>query len=218
VVTDPAMSAVTDIATPRAGDSGFTLLELMISIGLTVFVMAAAYLMLDTVSSAANRAQAQSQATEENRHAIEVLTREIRQAVEITQGYGAFDTASYTATACAFYSDVDRDGSPEKVRYYLQSGRLMKVVYQNLTTLAPFTFSATPDTGYPKGVCSIVSNTDIFRYVDGQDPPVDVPATRSRDAATVILHIVDNATSGDQDGQSDISTWVEIRTINSVIE
>lgn len=210
---------LTNAAERRASkDGGFSLLELMISLGLTVFVITTAYLLLNTVTTDSNMVQARTQAAEENRAAVEVLTTEIRQAMEITEGYGVFDPAIYSPSACAFYSDIDRDGAPEKVKYDLLAGKLVKSVYPSTTMFAPYSFASVPEAGFPKTVCSGVTNSDIFRYVDGQDPPVDVPASASQNTATVILHIVDTSVVGGDTGRSDITTWVNIRTINSTLE
>ena len=102
--------------------------------------------------------------------------------------------------------------------YDLQSGKLMKAVYQNLSLYPPYSFASVVASGFPKVVCGSVSNTDLFRFVDGQDPPVDVPAERSRDAAAVVLHIIDNAVVGGDSGRSDITTWVKIRSIHSTVD
>src|SRR5450759_4956287 len=152
-------------------DEGFTLTELMISLTLMGFVLTAAYLLLNTVSLDSNLVQARSQAAEENRHAMEVISTEIRQAVEAVPSYGTFDSSTLSATYCTVYSDIDRDGVPEKVSYYVQNGKLMKAAYQPGSEFWPYNFSATQMAGYPKVVCSGVTNTDVFTYFDGQSPP-----------------------------------------------
>lgn len=201
-----------------ANERGFTLAELLISVSMTVFVVATAYMLLNTVTIDSNMVQARTQAAEENARAIHMITGEIRQAAEITEGYGVFDPAIFSATACGFYSDVDRDGAPEKVTYYVLGGALMKSVYQNTTAFAPYEFAELPADGYPQVVCSSVSNTDVFRYVDRQDPPEEVSADNSQAVSVVIVHIVDVVTVGGHTGRSDIETWVEIRTAGGLLE
>ena len=199
-------------------DEGFTLTELMISLTLMGFVLTAAYLLLNTVSLDSNLVQARSQASEENRHAMEVASTEIRQAVEAVNSYGVFDSSTLSATNCTMYTDIDRDGAPEKVSYYVQSGKLMKAMYQNGIMFPPYNFSTTVAAGYPKTVCSHVTNADVFTYVDGQSPPQVVPASRSQDISAVTVHIVDTATVSGAVGTSDITTWVKIRSVHNTVQ
>jgi prepilin-type N-terminal cleavage/methylation domain-containing protein len=199
-------------------EEGFTLTELMISITLMGVVLSAAYLLLNTVSLDSNLVQARSQAAEENRHAMEVISTEIRQAVEAVSSYGAFDSSTLSATYCTIYSDIDRDGVPEKVSYYVQNGKLMKTAYQHGIAFSPYNFSATQMAGYPKVVVSGVTNADVFTYFDGQSPPQVVPASRSQDISAVTIHIVDTATVSGSVGTSDITTWVKIRSVHNSVQ
>jgi prepilin-type N-terminal cleavage/methylation domain-containing protein len=198
----------------RHPDEGFTLVELLISLALMGFVLSAAYLLLNTVSGDSNIVQARSQAVEENRHAMEVISTEIRQAVEEFDSAGVFKTMG--ATDCTFTSDVDHDGVPELVRYYLSSGKLYKDVKQHTKNFPPYTFSATSATGYPKIVCSAVTNTDIFTYLD-QSSPTPLAVTSLPDIAAVTIHIVDTATVSGAVGTSDVTTWVKIRSVHNTI-
>lgn len=195
-------------------EDGFTLTELMISLALTGFVITAAYLLMNTVMGNSNIVSARSQAAEENRHAMEIAATEVRQATEEFGGNGVFKTMG--ASDASFTSDIDRDGAPELVRYYLTGGVLYKDMHQNTRAFAPFNFSATSAPGYPKVVCRNVTNTDIFTYLD-QSSPTPLVVTGSPDVAAVTIHIVDKVTVGGAVGTSDITTWVKIRSVHNTI-
>lgn len=206
------MRRIIDILRDR--DSGFTLPELMISLALTGFVLTTAYLLLNTVSSNSNIIQARSQATEENRHAMEVMSTEVRQAVEEFDGAGVFKTMG--VSDATFTSDIDHDGIPELVRYYVSGGVLYKDVKQHTRSFAPYNFSATSAPGYPDVVCAKVTNTDIFKFMD-QTSPTPLVVTNPPDVAAVTIHIVDQATVSGVVGTSDVSTWVKIRSVHNTI-
>jgi type II secretory pathway pseudopilin PulG len=195
-------------------DGGFTLTELTISLALTGFVVTTAYLLLTTVSGNSNIIQARSQATEENRHAMEIMSTEIRQAVEEFDGAGVFKTMG--VSDATFTSDIDHDGIPELIRYYVSGGKLYKDVKQHTRAFAPYNFSATSAPGYPDVVCTQVTNTDIFKFMD-QTSPTPLVVTNPPDVAAVTIHIVDTATVSGAVGTSDVSTWVKIRSVHNTI-
>jgi len=196
------------------GEGGFTLTELMISLALTGFVVTTAYLLLNTVMGNSNIISARSQAAEENRHAMEIAATEIRQAVEEFSGNGIFKTMG--ASDASFTSDIDRDGAPELIRYYVSGGVLYKDLHQNTRAFAPFNFATASVTGYPKVVCRHVTNTDIFTYLD-QSFPTPLVVTGAPDVAAVTIHIVDTVTVSGAVGTSDITTWVKIRSVHNTI-
>jgi prepilin-type N-terminal cleavage/methylation domain-containing protein len=198
----------------RHRDAGFTLPELMISLALTGFVITSAYLLMNTVSGNSNIVQARSQASEENRHIMEIASTEVRQAVEEFDGAGVFKTMG--VSDATFTSDIDHDSIPELVRYYLSAGKLYKDVKPHTRTVAPYAFSATSIAGYPKVVCNGVTNTDIFKFMD-QTSPTPLVVTNLPGVAAVTIHIVDTATVGGAVGTSDVSTWVKIRSVHNTI-
>jgi hypothetical protein len=145
---------------------------------------------------------------------MEIAATEIRQATEEFSGNGVFKTMG--VSDASFTSDIDRDGAPELIRYYLSGGKLYKDVHQNTRAFAPYNFAVGSAPGYPDLVCTGVTNTDIFTYLDQSSPTPQV-VTGSPDVAAVTIHIVDTATVGGAVGTSDISTWVKIRSVHNTI-
>ena len=107
-------------------DSGLTLTELLVVSVLILVILAAAYFMFGAAQSMNDLAMARANASDEAQAAIDLMSRELRQAQENVADKGAFKLAG--ANDMKFYSDLDHDGRPELVRYYVEGGSLKRTV------------------------------------------------------------------------------------------
>ena len=105
---------------------GFTVMEIMIALGIfTALTSLAASFFVQgyKVNSFASRLDAQ---VKSGRDGIEVMSREIREAIDSDRGdYLVEDVQN---DAFTFYSNIDSDGSAEKVRYFVDNLILKKGV------------------------------------------------------------------------------------------
>ena len=156
-------------------DEAFTLVELLISVVILGFVLSIVFLMLTSVSTMADRLNANAAATDEARHAVDVMTRELRMAQvpdppsDGSAAPAAMQNSLYLGNVqdqrLSFWSDVDRDGRAELVTYKMSGLSLVRTV----TDLVSETTLGTegPEQVLVKNFPASVRATDpIFRYWD----------------------------------------------------
>jgi prepilin-type N-terminal cleavage/methylation domain-containing protein len=189
-------------------DVGFSLVELLIAATIFPLVLSAAYMVFITLSGNYSTIAAQSEATSEAQRAMDTLVRELRQAQEVTDGSGALATA--TASSCSFYSDVDRDGVPERITYYVDGTDLYRAEGRATNPVYPYGFVDGP----AERVVNLTTSTSIvFTYYDESDPLTADPTPNPATVCAVGIHL--SASRPAQNGQVsvDFSTRVKIRAL-----
>jgi hypothetical protein len=164
----------------------------------------------------ADSVQARTLAADEGRAVMDRITREFRQAYEIEDNQGAFEDAR--PRECVFYTDVNRDGIPEKVWYRVQAGRLYRSQATATTALPPYTFGAF---GSQEVLAESLDGSwtgNVFTYYDGDDPPDEVPSGQADRISAVSLRLVTGATVNKKTAFVDLSTWVKIRAVHNTID
>jgi prepilin-type N-terminal cleavage/methylation domain-containing protein len=189
-------------------DRGFSLVELLFASIILPIALGAAYLVFITLSGNYSSISAQSEATSEAQRAMDTMVREIRQAQEIEEGSGAFEVAQ--ASRCSFYCDIDRDGVPERITYYVDGTDLYRVLAEPQILVYPYNYA---DATAQRVVNLTTASTVVFTYFDESDPlTVDsTPAPAS--VCAVGIHL--SASRPAQNGQVsvDFTTRVKIRAL-----
>jgi len=212
-VDDRIMHDRADRVRCASSDRGVTLVELLVVVSLLSVVMATAYLLQGSASAMSDQIEARATAYEESRKAVDRITRELRQAVEITDKGGAVERAQ--PPHIEFYSDVNNDGAPELVEYDGQTGSLVRTIFDPTTVVPPFTFHSSASTS--SVVIESLGSHDIFTYYDRADPPHLIVPGHREDVSAVSLHLINSATVNGSTASVDVATWVKIRSIlNSV--
>lgn len=103
--------------------SGFTLLETLVSLSIFILIFTAATWFVSTIFTSNNVIYNQLTAQKESRKIISDFVQEVRNAS--ASSIGSYLISEATATSFTFYSDIDADSYPEKVRYFL-SGSVFK--------------------------------------------------------------------------------------------
>lgn len=191
-------------------DQGFSLVELLISALLIPLILSAAYLSFGGMSSNYSKIEAGSEATSEAQRGLDTLVREMRQAQEIKDGGGAFESA--TATKASFYCDVDRDGIPERVTYYVDGTDLYRALGEPSLAVYPYAFVDGP----AQRVMNIggMTSTVVFTYFDsGNAQMSSVTSDTLSTISAVSVHL--SATRPSQGGlvSVDFSTRVKVRAL-----
>ena len=128
----------------RRTQAGFTLVELLVGIILSsVFAIAIYGMFFSTLDSARNQ-QTQWLAQSTGRTAVDRLSSEIRQSVSPDDGLTP-PLISVSPTSIEMYVDSSRSTTalrpiPDKVRYRIVSGQLIRDRAKPTTTVAPFSF------------------------------------------------------------------------------
>lgn len=145
----------------RRSSAGFTLIEIVVAMaitsGLAFFFMTLAR---DT-TDATLRFNSQLMTQQQIEQTMQLIVPEIR---SIAQGIdGAYPIAEATTSTFQFYSDVDRNGSFDRVRYFLSNGTLKKGVIK--PTGSPPVY-ATSSEAITDVVAGVVGGTTLFSYYD----------------------------------------------------
>jgi prepilin-type N-terminal cleavage/methylation domain-containing protein len=191
-----------------AGEGGFSLLELMIAVAILPIVLGAAYLVFMTMSGNYSSISAQSEATSEAQRAMDTMVREIRQAQETTVGGGALEVA--TPTKCSFYADMDRDGLPERISYYVDGTDLFRAVGMPTNQVSPYGYVDGP----AKRVVNLTtSSAVVFTYYDNGAPDTVVSSPIPSKVCAVGIRL--SASRPAQNGQVEVefTTRVKIRAL-----
>jgi prepilin-type N-terminal cleavage/methylation domain-containing protein len=193
----------------QGDDSGFSLIELLIVVGILPVVLGAAYLVFTTMSGNYSGIAAQSEATSEAQRAMDTLVREVRQGQAIIDGGGAI--AAATPTSCSFYVDIDRDGLPELIHYYVDGTDLYRSQSEPAHPVYPYGYTEAP----AKRVVNLTtSSAVVFTYFDKSAPTTAVTGTPNPATICAVgVHL--SASRPSQNGQIsvDFTTRVKIRAL-----
>lgn len=196
----------------RARDSGFSVIEATVAISILTLVGLAVYAFQKNVFSL-NRILSQSiVAQEEVRHALKIMSAEIRAASP--SSVGAYAIAQTTASSFIFYSNIDDDPFKERVRYFLDGATLKKGVTKPAGD--PLTYS--PSNEVVRDVVRDVANgtTALFSYYDTDYDGTSLPLTEPIDISVVrlvrIVIIVDRDVSLPP-GPMTLTTQISMRNL-----
>lgn len=195
---------------------GFTLIELMLSIGLMSII---GYWILSFQSSIFSYSSffhsAMSSQIEASR-AFDMMTKEIRTATYANTG--AYVIAQAATNTLSFYSDVDGDDDREKVKYYTENGKFKRSVTEPNLSATPITYDGS------ERVITLINeitntSTPIFTYYtkdyDGtaSSSPLTYPfAINQVRLIKIDLEIVTTDNKGNRLSSS-IGTQVSIRNL-----
>jgi prepilin-type N-terminal cleavage/methylation domain-containing protein len=193
----------------RTDDWGFTLIELLLSALILPIVLSAGYLVFTTMSGSYSSISAQSEATSEAQRAMDTMVREIRQAREIADGAGAFKSTE--ERRCSFYADLDRDGTPERITYYVDGTDLYRALAKPTIPAYPYDYVDGPA---QRVVNLSTSSAVVFTYYDKSNPIQKVIG--SPNPSTVVAVGIDlSASRAAQNGQVSVGfrTRVKVRAL-----
>ena len=202
------MDASTHGLTPRR-DSGFTLVEMLTSLLLMGIVITSMWMVFGSVNSVANNLASTSSSAEEARRTLGILTDEIRQAVEPTEGLGAF--ASAGTWGCTFYCDANHDDVPEKIGYSVTNGAVYRTTQSSLTSAAPYDFTGAARSSIYISDLANDATAPLFSYFGA-----DGNATTTLSAISLVrVTVVARSGAGGVKLGTSMTSEVKIRSINS---
>lgn len=162
---------------------GFTLVETLVSLAILMFVVMIASIFQKDIFSLNYTLQAGLNAQLDARHLVKVMVAELRKTTQSSTG--AYPIESASSTGVTFYSDVNNNGSIDKVRYFLSGTTIKKGVIT--PTGNPLTYNSANEVTTTLINSVIASSTlPIFQYypttyTGTTSPlsfPVDVPSIR----------------------------------------
>jgi len=158
-------------------ESGFSLVELLVTSAIMVFVIAAIYLMLGSGYNTYSKMDDQIIAQSEARRNLSRMSKYIRQASQITEA------GPYELTINA---DIDDDAVPESVHFYLTESN----------TMLNMTVDGGSSTVLGRYVTNVSTGNSIFTYyaTDGSEI-TDMEQARTATTTMKINLVIDADTS-----------------------
>lgn len=163
---------------------GFSLGEILIVMAIAASVVIIVVNLSSNVNLLNNLVSQQLQSKSDINQNLQILTTEIRSAGPSQSGAYPIDTA--TTSSFAFYSDINKNGLVEHVRYFLSSSSIEKGVIQPSGTPALYPTSSESITDMIDNVI-IPSSTPLFRYYDSSYTGVEAPLATPIDISAVRL-------------------------------
>jgi len=160
--------------------SGFTLVEVFISMAIFVAVMVAVGTFLVNIYSNNTVVSGSFQTAQDAQVILKTMLTELRQSS--TAANGAYPIATAGTSSVTFFSDVDNDGITEEITYALIGSTLYRAVIQ--PSGSPFSYN--PASQATSSLLTDVRNTSstpMFQYYDqnytGTSSPLSSPVNIS---------------------------------------
>ncbi|MEW6582890.1 MAG: prepilin-type N-terminal cleavage/methylation domain-containing protein [Actinomycetota bacterium] len=198
----------------RAARGGFTLVELLMGMGISLAFAAGLYAFFFAGLDAANTDASQAQAQTGLRQTVELFTRDVRQAVSPDDGING-GIQSLTATSAVVYVDPNRDPTatvprPLRVRYQLVGTQLLRDVARPVGAAPPYSYTAYST---PVVMAEPVRNaaTPVFQAFTEQGVSLGTPVAQTRDIKTVRIRLIVGQRTGNSQTTTELSTDVTLR-------
>lgn len=108
----------------QAGTKGFTIIETLVVVGVFALIMTAVSSSIVYFYRSNRIVLEQAYAINSARKGVEFMVRDIREMIYSDEG--AYPVISMDANSFYFYSDIDRDDSVERIRYFIDGTDLKK--------------------------------------------------------------------------------------------
>jgi prepilin-type N-terminal cleavage/methylation domain-containing protein len=160
-----------------AAADGFTLVELIVSMGILVIVLGPLASLLTTVSSAGNATMSQDASLTEGSSAVTTIVSDLREAYTSSAAMPAIVTM--TATQLTFYApDRQQPFHLREISYRLAGGSLQRAFTVSTNTGGPpWTI---PALGGYVTIAGPVGNATVFSYQDANGATTTDPTKVSR--------------------------------------
>lgn len=194
---------------------GFTLIEAIVAIAIFVLVMGVVSEFIYMSYRVKNYTFDQSQAIDEARKGVGTMVKEIR---ESRMGEdGAYVIEKVDDYEFVFYSDIDKDLSIEKVRYFIDGTSFKKSITEPTVVLL---LGDLPAQYLPENEKIIVlsqfvrNSPPIFRYYDGSMNELPAPA-RKKDTKIMRVYLVINIDPNRPPSDFILESEVQIRNLKT---
>lgn len=163
---------ITKTYIPSPVRSGFTLIEILISMGIFMLVMTMGYNLISTSFRSTTFAAEQEEAIVNARKAINIMTKEVRGANASQRG--DYPLSLVDDQDIIFYGDIDNDNIMEKIEYRKNGSVLEKIV---------------TEPGALNDYLNAPATTTIARYVNNDEEPLFVYYDQSHTETDIINNI-----------------------------
>jgi prepilin-type N-terminal cleavage/methylation domain-containing protein len=154
---------------------GFTIIEFIIAIAVFAIVVVGLSSFQTNVFKLADTLDSGLKTQNEARRVLKPFANEARSASSSDSGTYALEETG--DTSFVFYSDIDSDGSKERVRYYLDGNQIKKGIIESSGSPATYNLDDEIITDF---INNVITTEDIFIYYDGNynGTTMDTPLTQ----------------------------------------
>ena len=191
--------------------------ELLVVATLMLIVIAAVYALMGAVTKLADDSIARADATDASQTFIDRVGRELREAQEATQDAGVFSAVG--PRNATFYSDLNGDGIPERITYYVSGQSVYRKQASTTDITQPFdTWGAD---SAPQLVLKTISPSwsgAIFTYfAPAATTALATPSSSIPSISRVDVMVVASAVSGSTTVVSTSTVTARIRSVQNKV-
>ncbi|KKT04053.1 MAG: hypothetical protein UV82_C0012G0038 [Candidatus Magasanikbacteria bacterium GW2011_GWD2_43_18] len=163
---------VNNMCEPKATKKGFTLMEVMVALGMFALIsVAVGWILIHSVRST-NIIWEQLATQNDGRAAVQQFVDDVRRAE--TSSIGSYPIAAASSTAFVFYANVDDDIGREKVRFWIDGTDLKKGVINPSGNPLNYNGEEFVIT-IAESVVNITKNISLFEYYNETYPVTSTP-------------------------------------------
>lgn len=194
---------------------GFSFLEVIIVVAIATSILLAVTGLNSNIGLLNNLVNQGLQSKSDVSQALQIMTSEVRSAEPSENG--AYPVIAAGTSSFMFYSDINKDGTAEQVRYFLASSTIYKGVVESTGTPAVYpTSSEAISTLF--GNITIPASSTLFTYYNSLYTGSEAPLTQPVDVSQVRLirmGFYTTAQSNKTIGRSYNGITVDIRNLRS---
>lgn len=169
------------------GVKGFTFIETIVTIAVFALIIGVISSFIVLGYRTQDYTWQQSQAIDEAQRGVEMMVKEIRSAREGEDGSYILEKAD--DYEFIFYSDIDKDGNSERVRYFLDETNFKKGITEPAGWPIQYPAEQEEITILSE---SVRNQPPIFHYYDGDGQEITELPARSKDTKLMRLYLVIN--------------------------
>jgi len=201
-----------------SSDEGFTISELLVSVGLLAIIIGGAYMALTSVSAISESVYASAQANNTGSNALEWVAKDVRRAWNPKDGpKWAFRTR--TASQCIFYVGGGDNGKVSLITYNVSAetsgGTYMLTRTEATTATSVRASDVVSTTSFPTASTRVIAkgltSANVFQYF--QQQPNLPAATVATPPASVQITVANKATVGKRTSTATNTLLVQVRTL-----
>lgn len=162
--------------------SGFSFIEILIVVAIASSLVFVVSSFTNNFNALENIVTQKLQSRSDIEQTLQILTSEIRSAGPSSAG--AYAITSATSTALSFYSDIDKNGTLEKVRYVLGTSTIDKGITKPTGTPATYPTSSEVISSVVDHVV-ISTTTPLFTYYGTNYTGIEAPLASTTDVTQI---------------------------------
>jgi type II secretory pathway component PulJ len=169
----------------KKSGEGFTLIEMTVAIFAFAIIMVGMVVLLSQILSGSQKQSGLLSDQDQARKTAFGIINELRNAQTGLNGAYALETAG--DQQIVYYSNEDKDGAIERIRYYLQNGKL----YKGITEYNGSTYNTSTEVSrLMQNDIANSSSTPLFYYYDGSYIGSSTQASLSQPVSVVAVKYV----------------------------